>query len=148
MKIVAEVFKLASGSPLPQLYGLRDDGSIDRAVTDTLLDLICESRPEELQKLDALFTLAQSGGYQPENAELPDWSSNDKNIWMAAPRARIGTIVVSNENVPELASDDGQPQQFSISAAKDAIRHWLLFLQQLSSSGAENLIGQRFEASI
>ena len=80
MKIVAEVFKLASGSPLPQLYGLLDDGSVDRAVTDTLLDLISESGPEELQKLEALLTLAESGGYQPANAELRDWSSNDKNI--------------------------------------------------------------------
>ncbi|WP_343638228.1 hypothetical protein [Roseateles sp.] len=148
MKIIAEVFKLPSGSPIPQFYGLRDDGSIDRAVTDTLLDLISESRPEELQKLDALLTLAQSGSYRPPNAELPDWSANDKNIWLTAPRANIGVIVVSNENIPELASGDGQPKQFSISEAKGAIHHWLQFLQKLSSSGAGNLIGQRFEASV
>lgn len=148
MKIVAEVFKLSGGSPIPQLYALRDDDSIDLATTNTLLDLISESHPKELQLLDALLTQAQLGTYQPANALLPDWSANDKNIWLAPPRAEIGTIVVSNENIPALAADDGSPQQFSISEAQGAIQHWLYFLEHLSSAGAVSLIGRRFEANI
>lgn len=148
MKIVAEVFKLAGGSLIPQLYGLRDDGSVDRAVTDTLLDLISESLPEELQKMDSLLNQVELGRYRPANTELPDWSSNDKNVWMMPPRAEPGAIVVSNENAPQFTSDDGQPQRFSISSARGAIQHWLRFQQQIASMGAGNLIGQRFETVI
>lgn len=148
MKIVAEVFKLAGGSLIPQFYGLRDDGGVDRGVSDTLLDLISESSSAELHKLDSLLNQVELGRYQPANTALPDWSSNDKNIWMTPPRAQPGTIVVSNENVPQLTVDDGQPQRFSIVFAREAIQHWLRFQRQIANSGAETLIGSRYETFI
>jgi hypothetical protein len=45
--VVTEIHQLQGDVLLPQLYCVRADGKVDRAVTDTLLDLIAQSCPQE-----------------------------------------------------------------------------------------------------
>ncbi|WP_144410183.1 hypothetical protein [Chromobacterium vaccinii] len=148
MKIVAEVFKLPSGSLIPQLYCVGKGGDVERGTTDTLLDLIAESLPYQLEKLVAILVAARSGKYERSDPDLADWSVNDKFVWIGPPRAEIGFLFISNENIPDFSSDEGEPQKFSIEQFLNALAHWEKFCKIISERGRENVVGVRFEIVI
>lgn len=148
MKIIAEIFRLPSGSLLPQLYAVKDNGEVDRGVTDTLLDFISELFPPADQEFISLLSLAGSGEYVPSKANLADWSVNDKFVWLTPPMAERGMLCIANDNVPEYSVDDGTPQQFSVSQFEAALAHWKHFQELLRESGRENLVGKKFEVVI
>lgn len=147
MKIIAEVFALPSGSLLPQLYSVHEDGNVDHSVSDTLLDLIQQSYPHEDQ-LEALVRQAEEGRYQSPDASLPDWGVNDTNIWLVAPMARPGHVCIANENSEAFSAEEGEPQQFTYHQFHAALKHWREFKQLMASEGKERLIGKRFELNL
>ncbi|MHA6885641.1 hypothetical protein [Ralstonia pseudosolanacearum] len=148
MKIVAEVFKLPSGSMIPQFYCLDENGDVVRGVTETLLDLIAESLPSQIEQLTAILVSAQKGMYERSDPALADWSVNDKFVWVGPPQAEAGFALISNENIPDFSSDEGEPQKFSIELFISAIDHWNKFGKMISERGAEGLVGDRFEGVI
>ena len=86
-QIIAEVVKRTNDWMSTMLYCVGENGEVDKAVTDTLLDLIEQSFPHEDQ-LESLVALAEAGRYVSPNPALPDWGVNDTNIWLAAPMAK------------------------------------------------------------
>ncbi|WP_281718220.1 hypothetical protein [Pandoraea apista] len=148
MKIVAEVLKLPSGSLVPQLYSVDENGSVVRGVTDTLLDLIAESLPNQLERLTAILASAQQGAYERSDPALADWGVNDKFVWIGPPRAEEGFVLISNENIADFSMNDGEPQKFSVAQFLGAIAHWSKFYKMLSERGREGLVGERFEGVI
>lgn len=146
--LIAEVLTRPDGSTRPAFYCAGVDGFPDRAVSDTLLDLIAESQPPSDQHLDLLIKRVESGAYTPSNAALPDWSVNDKNVWLTPPMAKPGCICVSNENSGDLSvSDGGTPQQFTYEQFRLALKHWREFRSVVEREGKDNLVGRRFEAT-
>jgi hypothetical protein len=144
-RIIAEVFKRPDGWLTTMLYCVQEDGAVDRAITDTLLDLIEQSFPDE-DHLDRLIALGESGAYVSPDKFLPDWGVNDINLWLVAPMAQLGHICVSNENVGDYSvSDGGQAQQFTYEQFRVAMKHWRQFRELIAKEGKENLVGRRFE---
>jgi hypothetical protein len=148
MKIIADVFKLPSGSIIPRLYCQDENGEVIRGITDTLLDLISESGLDALDKLEELLLAANEGAYKRGPIRLPDWSVNDKGIWVGGPETEHGYALVSNENIPEYSTEYGNPQQFSIGQMRAAMEHWRRFHEMIDIKGMEALLDVRFEGVI
>ena len=146
-RLVAEVTKLPSGSLLPQFYCV-DESGINRSVTETLLDLISESSAKALAEIEALVELSEVGGYRPSNPDLPDWSVNEKYVWLHPPMANSGFICISNEYSGEYSHSEGRPQHFTYHQFRDAVRHWRKFLEVFEKRGGESLLGQPIEMNI
>lgn len=145
-RIIAEVFKLPSGALIPQLYCLAEDGQCDAATSLTLLLVIAESRAPSDTTLEALVLAAEEGKYVPPNSSLPDWSVNDKNVWLTAPMAEPGHVCISNELAGDYSvNDGGEPQQFKYAEFYASLNHWRAFLVRMASETKESLLGQRFE---
>ena len=144
-KLIAEIFELPNGSLLPQLYCIDEDGQVSRSITDTLLDTIAELSPKAATELDSFLAVVESGRYEPQELSLPDWSINEKLIWVTPPRARRGYLVITNENIPEYSLDDGQPQEFSMQQFRSAMAHWKNFQKLVQKKGKESLVGEKFE---
>ena len=146
-RLVAEVTKLPSGSLLPQFYCVDGSGT-NRSMTETLLDLVSESSAKALAELEVLVELSERGGYKPSNPDLPDWSINEKYVWLHPPMAAAGFICISNEYSDEYSYSEGQPQSFTYHQFRDAVLHWRKFLQILRERGGENLLGHPIEMNI
>ncbi len=126
------------------LYCIGEDGQVDRAITETLLDLIEQSSPHE-DELDSLVMLAESGRYVSPNLSLPDWGVNDTNIWLVPPMAKPGHVCIANENSGDFSTDGGVPQQFSYEQFRVALKHWREFMSLVAKEGKQNLVGRRHE---
>lgn len=148
MKIVAEILKIPSGSLIPQYCCLDKSGKVVRSVTDTLLDLIAESPPSELEALASILRLAENGQYKRDDSTLADWSANDKFVWIGLPKTEAGYVLVSNENIPDFADEGGKPQKFSISQFLSAIAHWNIFGEMIRERGKAALLGEQFSGTI
>jgi len=147
-KIIAEVVELPNGWVKPALYCLDEDGEVSSAITNTVLDVISESGHRALQELNELIRFFESGGYAPRNPALPDWSVNDKNIWLVPPRAASGNICVSNENISDYSEDDGIPQQFPINLFRVVIDHWNCFQGLIKEQGLVGMKWKKYEIEI
>lgn len=117
-------------------------------MTETLLDLVSESSAKALAQLEALVELSERGEYKPSNPDLPDWSINEKYVWLRPPMASAGFICISNEYSGEYSHSEGQPQHFTYHQFHDAVRHWRKFLEVLKERGGESLVGKPVEMSI
>jgi hypothetical protein len=142
-QIIAEVSKRPNDWMRTMLYCVGENGEVDRAVTDTLLDLIEQSFPHEDQ-LESLVALAEAGRYVSPNPALPDWGVNDTNIWLAAPMAEPGHVCVSNENAGDFSTEGGVPQLFTYQQFRAALNHWREFMALLSAEGKDKLVGRRY----
>jgi hypothetical protein len=148
MKIVAEVYRLPNGLLIPQLFCQNEFGEIVREVTDTLLDLVVESLPNQIDEIVRLLDSAIKGTYSRKDPTLADWSVNDKFVWIGPPRAEIGFVVVSNENIPEFSDIDGRPREFSIKQLLGVVDHWGKFREMIVENGKAAYVGRRFEVDI
>lgn len=148
MKIIAELFRLPSGSLIPMLYGVSEQGEVMRNITDTLLDFVAESTPKEIEKLSALLQAVEDGTYERNDPILPDWSVNDKCLWIGPPKVGEGYILVSNENIPEYSMEEGVPQRFSTNQLLAALNHWKKFDEKLRIEDRQSLVGQKFTGMI
>jgi hypothetical protein len=148
MKIIAEILKYQSGALIPWLYAVGEDGKVDESISRTLLDFISESYPPADEEFESLLSTAEAGKYVPKDPSLPDWSVNDKNVWLVPPRADAGNLCISNENASDYSVDDGHPQQFSIQQFRAALEHWRSFLRLIQEKGKENIVGKKFETLI
>lgn len=147
-KMIAEVYKLPSGSLMPQMYCIESDGNVNRAVTDTLLSLVTELNDKMMDELEALVSASEVGTYRPVDPDLPDWGINDKNVWLMPPKAKPGCLCVSNEYVPDYSDDDGEPQQFTRQQFRQALAHWKSFQKLIQERGLPNMIGHRVEVQL
>jgi len=148
-KIIAELFQLPNGAYLPQFYCLKEDGQPDPAISSTLLELIADSHGTSGEELKALIDQAEAGRYVPQDPSLPDWSVNDKNVWLISPMAELGHVCISNENNGDYSvSDGGQAQQFSYEQFRTALSHWESFKARMKASGMDSLVGQRYETDL
>ena len=147
IKIITEVFRMRSGSLIPLLYALREDGEVDRAVTDTLCDFVSHLFPPADSEIEALINLVREGKYVPDNPLLADFGVNDINVFVA-PHAQKDGICISNENIPEYSVEEGQPQQFSISQFQAVLMSWRKFGQIIQERGGENIVGHKFETFV
>ncbi|MBU2410202.1 MAG: hypothetical protein KKC79_16325, partial [Gammaproteobacteria bacterium] len=82
-KIITEVFKRPNDWLSIMFYCVKEDGQVDSATTNTLLELVELSHPHEDQ-LEELVLLAEADRYVSPNPALPDWGVNDINIWLGA----------------------------------------------------------------
>jgi hypothetical protein len=148
MRIVAEVVKLSNGMLVPRLYCIGENGAEERAVTDTLLDLVSESAPRTTAYLCEFLTEVEAGAYKSSNPNLPDWGLNDKNVWIVPALAEKGIVRISNENFEAYSDEYGEPQEFSIQQVRAAFQHWERFQSILAEKGKENLVGVKFETTV
>ena len=148
MRIVAEVQKLSNGMLVPRLYCIGENGAEERAVTDTLLDLVYESSPRTTADLSELLNEAEAGTYKPIDPNLPDWGLNDKNVWFVLAVAEKVIVRISNENIEPYSDEYGQPQEFSIQQVRAVFQHWVRFQAILAEKGKENLMGVKFETTV
>ena len=143
-RLVAE---FSARAEIPVFYCLNEVDELDRSVSWTLLDLLAESWPPDDDRLEALISRAELGGYVPDDPSLPDWGVNDKNVWLIAPMAEPGHICISNENTGEYSTaEGGQPQQFTYEQFRAALKHWREFRELMAREGKESLVGRRYEA--
>ncbi|HET9864536.1 MAG TPA: hypothetical protein VFP37_13910 [Steroidobacteraceae bacterium] len=84
-KLVCEILRLPSGSCLPQIYCVDSGGTVDRAVTDTLLSLLSELDDALLEQLDFIITAAEGGSYQSADPHSPDFGMNEMAVWITRP---------------------------------------------------------------
>lgn len=147
MKIVADLLLLPSGTSIPRLYALNDNGSFNGEMTDTLLDFISELPPADVE-FENLLARVESGEYVSKDPNFADWSENDKYVWLFSPYSSEGELCVSNENIPIYSVDEGQPQRFSIETFKVVRRHWKDFLSRVNQDGPESWLGRRYEIEI
>ncbi|NWB46394.1 hypothetical protein [Pseudomonas gingeri] len=143
MKIVAEVFHLKNGIIRPALYCVGEEGKVVMSVTNTLLDIVSEMWWSQMQELEALFQIAEKGLYVPDNPDLPDWSINDKNIWLSPPDVDRGYILISNENVQNFSEEYGELQLFSMGQFRAAFKFWMEFQELCKLKGKENMVGEK-----
>jgi hypothetical protein len=140
------IFEISAVSKAALIYCIDDLGHVDQAVTWTLLDLLAESSPPYDIQLEQLVEKVEAGRYVPLDPSLPDWSVNDKNVWLVPPIAEHGYICISNENAGDYSeSDGGQPQQFTFEQFRSALKHWREFKELIAKEGKDNLVGRRFE---
>lgn len=144
-KIVAEVMSLSNKSLYPRIYCVSDDGQEDQAVSLTLCDTVWELNGEPIRELERIAKNALEGRYVPDDINLPDFSINDKFIWIRPPFALVGQVCISNENVPELSVDTGAPQSFTMSQFKVVADLASSFLAEITHQGRERLVGCKFE---
>lgn len=144
-KIVAEVISLSNRSLYPRIYCIGDDGHEEQAVSLTLCDAVWELNGPPILELEEIARRAVEGQYVPENVDLPDFSINDKLIWVRPPFAELGQVCISNENVPEFSIDEGTPQCFSMNQVRLVANLASKFSSEIASRGRENLLGRRFE---
>src|SRR5687768_2719884 len=100
-KLIADVSKKPDGRLRTRFYCQSAGGQLDEAVSHTLLLLITESLHTSDAELEALVSEAEAGCYVSRDPSLPDWSVNDKNVWLGSPMAEPGHICISNENTGE-----------------------------------------------
>jgi len=148
MRIITEVFKMPSGSIIPLLYAVKEDGQVDRAVTDTLCIFISHLFPPADREFENLLVQVSAGEYVPPNPLLADFGVNDVNAWLVAPYAKDGCLSISNENISDFSIDDGQPQQFSIKDFYATSECWKNLQKNIREKGAENILGEKFETLI
>ena len=147
-KLIADISKKPDGGLRSRFYCQGADGQLDRAVSHTLLLLIAESVPPSEAGLETLVEEAEAGRYVPRDPSLPDWGVNDKNVWLVAPMAEPGHICIANENTGEYSTEEGgQPQQFTYTQFRAALKHWREFRELMAREGKENLVGRRYEAA-
>lgn len=91
--------------------------------------------------------MAEVGTYVSPDPSLPDWSVNDKNVWLVPPMAEPGHVCISNENAGDFSvSDGGQAQQFTYEQFRAALKHWREFRDLMAREGKDKLVGRRCEA--
>lgn len=144
-KLVAEVMPLPNGSLYPRIYCIGPDGVEDARVSLTLCDAAWELGAGSSTALQALVDEVAGGAQAPEVADLAHMSVNDKLIWIVPPWAPLGGICVSNENVPELSSDEGTPQRFTLQQLRLAVALASGLAADIARKGRENLAGHRVE---
>lgn len=143
-RLVAEI---SAHADIPVFYCLTETDQLDRSVSWTLLDLLAESWPPDDDELEALIARAELGRHSPTDPSFPDWSVNDKNVWLVPPMAKPGHICISNENTGEYSTEEGgQPQQFTYDQFRAALKHWREFRQLMAREGKDKLVGRRYEA--
>jgi len=146
-KMIAEWYRPPSGSLVPQFYCLSQEGELASGVTQTLLQLVRESVPPIDTKIEALVAEAEAGRYAPKNPDLPDWSINNKDVWLTPPMAKPGHIAISNEYTEDFSVwEGGEAQQFTYAQFRAALKHWRVFLALVEKEGKENWVGRRYEA--
>jgi hypothetical protein len=148
MKIITEVFKMPSGSIIPLLYAVKEDGQVDRAVTDTLCEFVSHLFPPADKEFESLLAQVDKKRYLPINPLLADFGVNDVNAWLVAPHVKDGGLSISNENIPDYSIDDGQPQNFSMKEFHAIFECWKNFQKIIQEKGAESILGEKFETLI
>jgi hypothetical protein len=148
MRIITEVFKMPSGSIVPLIYAAKENGQVDRAITDTLCDFVSHLFPPADRRFEYSLVRAIEGKYLPPNPLLADFGVNDINVWVVTPNAGDGNILISNENIPEFSSDEGEPQKFSIQQFHATWECWKRFQQNIRENGAESIVGVKCEKLI
>jgi hypothetical protein len=146
-RFVAEVTRLPNGSLIHQ-FTCVDNGGVNHAVTQTLLDLVSESSAKALSEVEALVVAAEQGKYHPANPDIPDWSVNEKYVWLRAPMAPAGHICISNEYSGDYSRDEGTPQHFTYHQFHEAVGHWRKFLDAVRERGGENFVGHPVEVEV
>jgi hypothetical protein len=145
--MLAEFFRFSNGRPVPEFYCSRVDATVDQGVTETLFALIQEQPVDISEKLQALVAEAEAGRYTPKNPDLPDWSINNKDVWLTPPMAKPGHIAISNEYTEDFSVwEGGEAQQFTYAQFRAALKHWREFLALVEKEGKENWVGRRYEA--
>jgi hypothetical protein len=145
-KLIADISQKVDGGLRQRFYCESCDGQLDRAATATLLMLISESAPFSYAGLEALIAEAEVGHYVQPDTSLPDWSVNEKNLWVVAPMARPGHICISNEYLDEYSSDEGGcPQQFTYEQFRVALKFWRNFMETVTREGKGSLVDWRSE---
>lgn len=143
--MVAEIVRFPSGSLMPHLYAVRENGEIDDPLTQTLMDFVMQC-DDSLSKIEELIALHQANQYEPEHPQLPDWGVNDINLWLRSPMAQSGYVCISNENTNYHSDEDGQPEQFTYEQFHAAVKHWREFQALIAQEGMDRLVGKRLEA--
>ena len=145
-KLIADICGKPDGGFRQRFYCQGDSGQLDLAVSHTLLMLVAEMLPPSDAALEELVEQAARVHYVPHDRSLPDWSVNDKSVWLAAPMARLGHIAISNENIDEYsAGEGGCPMQFTYEQFRVALKHWRYFQGLVARESREALVGRRYE---
>ena len=144
-KIIAEVLLLERDFFYPRLYCLSEDGSVDNAVSLTLCDAVWELRGPPLEELLKLVEHVSQKEYMPLDPDFADMCINEKIIFLHSKFAPPGRICISNENVPELSSDEGTPQCFTIEQLITVAELATKFQLEITIRGRENLLKEKME---
>ncbi len=139
MKVVAEFYMSPDGLSHRNMYAVDAEGESSPAVTATLLDFVCDLHPPADAVFIDLLSRQCEGSYVPNDPEQADFSVNEKYVWIRPPIAVPGSIVISNEHVPEYSMDDGVPQSFAIESFFSVLEHWRGFLLLSESDGRQVL---------
>lgn len=89
MRIIAEIFKMPGGSVTPLIYALKENGQVDRAITDTLCDFVSHLFPAADKEFEDLLVRLSEGKYLPTNPSLGKLFTN--RFWLCRSDARTKT---------------------------------------------------------
>lgn len=147
MKIIAELSQLSNGQKYAHLTAM-DEGKVCEPATMTLLDFVVELHPPADACFEKILSSVKAGEYVPNNPALSDFSVNDKLVWLCPPNVKAGSLLISNENIPEYSVDVGQPQCFLLEVFHSVRRHWLKFLRLVDEEGEQKWLGKRLELDV
>ena len=140
--VIATVTRHPDGSLSPCLFCADENGTVDEAVSRTLLDLAVELDPQDFPILLEMMTQARESTQSSETPTDCDFTCNDIEVWLRPPTAGYGQMAIRNINYGEEAQKF--PSHFFIAAWK----HWNHFQKKLEREGKVALVEQRFEITV
>lgn len=144
-KMIAEVIETPNQT-LMYDYTLVDvDGSIDKPVTQTLMEFVLMA-DNHLKEIESLLDSNAIGQSSSEWPYMPDWGMNDINLWLNSPFGSNGYLCITNENTEYNSEEGGLPQVFSYEQFHAAVEHWQNFRAIVAKNGGKTVLGHKYEA--
>jgi hypothetical protein len=128
VKLIAKTVEIAGwGGFYPQLIAMQN-GVVSDAISSTLLDFITGMDRAGDAEFDAILAEVEAGEYKPNDPAHADYYWNAIYVWVRPPEAEAGSLLISNEYMPEYSMEDGQPQAFSLEFYRAARQLWYDYL--------------------
>lgn len=150
MKIQMLVFEPPNGkgNPFAMMNCLDEDGRVNHAVVNTLLDVVGELSERERKRMRSLIQQVRDKKYSIEDFKKPIWVGNACSVWFGEPVAGPEHVLIANDYVPQFSQDGGEPQTFTLSQFEFLIDAWQAFNQGISKQGLSEMIGRIYEIDL
>jgi hypothetical protein len=140
-KLVLSIFQPpdGKGSPHAVISCVDETGNIDRAVVNTLLDVVRELSERERNAFRMLIEQVKSGRYDQMAFTAPSWAGNACSVWFGNPVAGPYHVLIANQYVTEYSEDEGRPQKFTVQQLEIALNAWSEFVTDIGRFGKETM---------
>jgi hypothetical protein len=140
--VIATVAEHPNGGLLPCLFCSDKSGTVDEAVSRTLLDLVAELDPMDFPILLEMIAAAEKGTQGSDTSPECDFTCNHIEVWLRPPTVNHGQIAIRNTTY------GGEAQKFQVHLFTSIWKHWRDFQRKLQGEGKAALMNHRFEMTV